>query len=196
MLEHELTDAVRRGDKTAFARLMEYTGKGVVSLIARHVPASAVEEVQQETWIRIWKAMESYRDQGKLLGFCRTIAARSCHDWWRKNGQRETPQAALGQEGAARFELLLQSQDMRAFLHGGDPHEFEGLIDWVFTGLKPEDRMLARLVFLEDWKPAEAAASLGQSAVWARVRLHRMKSRLKDRVEGWLQTQHSIREER
>lgn len=54
----------------------------------------------------------------------------------------------------------------------------------ALAGLSPHDREAVLLVAWEDLTPAAAAASLGISAVTFRVRLHRARRRLIDRLEA------------
>jgi len=184
--ETEIVEACLSGDKQAFARLMEYASVAVLGVIGRHAPKSAWEDIQQETWIRLWQSLPNYRDQGKLLGFCRTVAVRTCHDWWRKNGQNPITESGLGPNASEVFQKLLEAQDKQGFLNHSEVVVLDGVVEFAFATLKPEDKMLARLVFLDGWKPTEAAKAMGQNGVWARVRLHRMKSAIATRIQEWL----------
>lgn len=179
MLEMELVEAVTRNhSKEAFARFMEYTKGAVCGMIARHAPPQVWDDLQQEAWIRIFQSLPNYKDQGKLLGYCRTIAVRVCHDYHRQQGSGPEIRNLPTQ---ADLENLVESKSSET-----DSYDSSELVEKAFMLLKPQDRMLARLVILEEWSPAEAAAAMGQNGLWARVRMHRIRKQLAEGVRSWM----------
>lgn len=186
MEERDLVEALKEGREEAFEYLLEKVSRPVASVIARHVPADAIEDVMQECWIRIFRSLHRYEHRNRLLSYCLRIAIRCSHDWWRQYGRQAN--ALTKPEGLQREMVasMLAAEDMQRWLNSQDDEELHGLVEWTFAVLKPQDRVLAQLVFLEGYTPKEAAGILEQSGIWARVRLHRMKQKIQTRILSWL----------
>ena len=106
MTENELLNRARKGDTEAFAQLCEaHRGRiwrTVSSVVRRKADA---EDLAQETLIKAWQAMGSYRGEASLGSWLTRIALNTAHDhqksaWMRrvcfwKDDRPDEPDGAL-----------------------------------------------------------------------------------------------------
>jgi RNA polymerase sigma-70 factor (ECF subfamily) len=60
-------------------------------LIARHVPADAVDDVLQETFVRAFRSRDRFDPTREEWPWLATLAHRSCVKWWRTQHGNELP---------------------------------------------------------------------------------------------------------
>jgi len=74
-----LIESCRAGDKLAFDRLIERFGAGVYHYILFMVKNSVLaEDIYQETWLRVYRNLPAYQEQGKFKSWLFQIANRQC----------------------------------------------------------------------------------------------------------------------
>jgi RNA polymerase sigma-70 factor (ECF subfamily) len=128
--------------------------------------SAAADDAAQEAAIRAWRKR----------AHCRTPARPQ--PWIAQIARREALRVL-----ARRHELPL-SDDVSI----ADPRqEFSGFVDsldlWrAMSGIKGQDRRLLIGRYWQDLPPSELATQLGLAEVTVRVRLHRIRQRLRDKM--------------
>ena len=146
-----LIRAIAEGDEQALRLVYERNAPWMAVRLRRSLPASAVEDVMQETFLAVWRGAARYQMQGEAGAWLWGIARRQAAMWQRKHGRPElsfdegierhrSSQADLGNEAVNRLEL------QRAFAAAGQPGS--------------ASRDLARRVFLDQQPLADIAADL------------------------------------
>lgn len=88
--DFKLVSAFRGGDDRAFAELVRRYERPLFTFILRMVgDRSAAEDIYQETFLRMLRALPRYRDTGKFSGWLFSIAHRLCIDSSRRVKRRE-----------------------------------------------------------------------------------------------------------
>jgi len=204
--EEALRRAVRRvqaGEVAAFDAIYDAFAGDVAADLARRLPSRQdVQEVAQDAFVRLYRALPAYRLSSPLRSFVLAIARRAAADFFRKRYRnRETAFSAFAPGGAddpgesdeERIDRLHAST--RAFdeaSRGDDAaEEANELVHRALAGLSPDDRALVVLVELEDVPLAEAAKTLGCSLAAVKVRAFRARRRLKKILET-LQRQEDL----
>lgn len=139
--------------------------RDVEAYVRRRADPDLVEDVVAETFFVAWRRLDELPDEARpwLLGVARRTLAT----------QRRT--------GARRRSLVTKLMAVEA----AEPSEQQsdlGVAD-ALAGLSEKDREAITLVAWEGLSPNEAAVVVGQSAVAFRVRLHRAKRRLRERLK-------------
>src|SRR5690606_20661042 len=98
MNDELLIAAVGAGDHMALKELFERHAQWVASRLRRVLPAHAVEDVLQETFIAVWRGAARYRGQADVGGWIWGIARRQAALWARKNNR---PLPALPDSGVS-----------------------------------------------------------------------------------------------
>jgi RNA polymerase sigma-70 factor (ECF subfamily) len=127
------------------------------------------DEAAQEAIVRAWRHRDSCRQPEQPFGWLRQIAH---HEAVRLVGRR--PSEVLVGEPAAAQNGRTDDQDALE-----DRLLFRGILDT----LSSTDQELARLRYYEDLTCAKLAEHFGQSEATVKVRLHRLRRRLKQRLE-------------
>lgn len=180
-------EAVRRvlaGEIEAFSAIVTAHQKLVAADLARRLPPQDVQEVAQDTFLRAFRALPSFRGEAPLRIWILRIARHAAMDFWRKRYRRrdrmfsDLDDAALLHVEAARQEQLAgqkADQDARAAAQ-----------EWLEAALRrlsPDDRAVITLVELEEFSMEDAARRLGCGLSAVKVRAFRARRRLKAILE-------------
>ena len=204
--DDQLLAALKRGDETAFAALVERHQPLMLRVAGRYVRDRAVaEEVVQETWLGVLNGLDRFEGRASLKTWIfRILTNRAL-----TRGERErrcVPFSALGgddDEGSA--------VDPDRFRPEGDRwpgHWWSSPSNWDAL---PEDRLLAgetleiieraiaalperqnRVIVLRDvagWSSEEVCDALAISEANQRVLLHRARSKVRGVLEAHLEPQ-------
>lgn len=128
----------------------------------------AADEAAQEAIVRAWRYSDSCRQPDQPLGWLGQIA----HNEAVRLASRRPKEVLVGEPLATAGER-------------GGPDRVENalLIEGVLAKLSASDRELARLRYYEDLTCASVADHLGTSEATVKVRLHRLRLRLRQRLE-------------
>jgi len=168
MDDDELVAAVAGGDDTALRELFERHAPWLAARLGRLVPADAVEDVLQETFVGAWQGARRYRPQGRAGGWLWGIAVRQAALWLRRSGRSgerawpaDEPPGGDNPEDAALAQVEL-ARALARLGPAGSPR-----------------RELWRLLVVEDRPEAEVARRLGISRGTVKSRASRMRQALR-----------------
>lgn len=175
--------AVRRvldGDIEAFAGIVNAYQRLVAADLSRRLPPQDVQEVAQDTFVRAFRALPSYRGESPLRVWILHIARHAAMDFWRKHYRRrdkpftDLDDSALSDVESTQQELLAERQK--------DQDARETAREWLESALcrlSPDDRAVITLVELEEYSMEDAARRLGCGLSAVKVRAFRARHRLK-----------------
>jgi len=181
-----LTARVLGGDKNAFEGLVRAHKDAVARIVSAHVPDAQVAELVQETFVRAYVSLGSYRGDSPFSHWLSVIAVRACHDFWRRRyARRETALADLSQ--AMRDMVDNAPADPDADCPPVEDAVAQGqvrrLLDAALCRLSATDRMVLVLTCLEERSTAEAAGLLGISRANVKIRAFRARKALRAMLE-------------
>lgn len=168
MDDEGLIAAVAAGDDGALRDLFERHAPWLAGRLRRTLPASAVEDVLQETFIAVWRGARGYQPVGKPGAWLWGIARRQAATWARKNLR---PDLALDDLPARDdpAQTATQRTDLQRALADLGPAGHER-------------RELARLAFSEGRPLADIAARLGIPIGTVKSRIHHLRRRLQEKL--------------
>ena len=164
------------GDPEAFEQLIGPLEQ-LVWRICWHYTGNreAAEDCGQETMIRIWRSLESYRGDCALESWVYRIAANCCMDWLRKKKRdKSVSMEPLQEQG---FDPADPSPGTEDQVVAEDEHR---RLREAITQLPDEQREALILTQLEKIPYEEAAQMLGVSEGTVKSRVNRAKARLKE----------------
>src|SRR5215831_21090158 len=82
--DEELIAAVARGDQVAFAALTRRWERPLFQFIHRHTGGRDVEDLHQETWLRVVRAARRFDPRRRFSTWLFQIALNLCRDWHRR----------------------------------------------------------------------------------------------------------------
>lgn len=187
--ERELVEAVLAGSTERFREIVELHSARVFKIASRHVPASEVEEVAHEIFIRAFRALPKFRFQSPLEHWLSALAVRACYDFWRARGRRrERNISELSLAEQRLVEQALQSRSTQGALESEQAYETE-LLELVLGLLNAQERMVISLVHLEGLSVRAAAERLGWSVANVKVRAFRARRKLQALLRKGKRTQ-------
>jgi RNA polymerase sigma-70 factor (ECF subfamily) len=192
-----LLRALREGDESAFASLLDAYHPGLVNLAMSYVRNRAVaEEVVQEAWVGVIRGLERFEGRSSLKTWIFRIVANIAKTHSVREG-RSVPFSALGEPDEG------PSVDPERF--GPDDHWSSGPANWetipedrlqaketlariqeAIETLPPTQRAVVTLRDVEQWSSEEVCELLGVSEGNQRVLLHRARAKVRKALEQHL----------
>ena len=175
-MDELLLRRAQSGDPEAFEQLIGPLEQ-LVWRICWHYTGNreAAEDCGQETMIRIWRNLESYRGDCALESWIYRIAANCCMDYLRKKKRDQSvSMEPLREQG---FDPADPSPGTEDRVVSEDEHQ---RLRKAITQLPDEQREALILTQLEKISYEEAAQMLGVSEGTVKSRVNRAKARLKE----------------
>jgi len=166
--EEGLIRASLNGDQDAFAALVRKHQSRVFHLAGRFFRRpEEVEEVAQETFLRAWMKLGTYRADAPFEHWLTRLCLRCAYDRLRHLRQGK------GEPEALESDVESPAPDPDARME----------VAKLLAHLSPEDRFVLLLLDGEGWSVAEIAERLGWTRVNVKVRAHRARKRLRRLLE-------------
>eukprot|EP00831_Metopus_contortus_P060801 TRINITY_DN5269_c0_g1_i3.p1 TRINITY_DN5269_c0_g1~~TRINITY_DN5269_c0_g1_i3.p1 ORF type:complete len:136 (-),score=30.97 TRINITY_DN5269_c0_g1_i3:19-426(-) len=86
--EMSTVQAILDGDTEKYAELMDGCASHVIKLVSRRIPASDVEMVVQESFVRAYDSLSSYSGRSPFINWISRIAIRSCKIYTRNQKKK------------------------------------------------------------------------------------------------------------
>ena len=166
-------DRLREGDPATEQHFVSYFGQLLeIMLRARMLPPERIDDVRQETFIRVISVL--HRDGGirqpeRFGAFVNSV----CKNVLRENTREQFKNRPLED---TRFDLPDYTFDLERSLLS---QELKAHVRDVLDELSPADRNLLRAVFLEEGDKDEICRRFGVDRDYLRVRVHRAKERFR-----------------
>lgn len=200
--DQSLIAALRQGDESAFAALIETYHPSLIRIATLFVRDREIaEEVAQETWIGVLRGLDRFEGRSSLRTWLFGILANQA----KRRGERERriiSFAALARPAGNDFEPAV---DPACFLPAGDDyagHWASALPPWeaspevallaaegrheieeAIAALPPNQRAVITLRDIEGWDADEVCNVLHLSPTNQRVLLHRARSKVRTKLE-------------
>ena len=196
VLALEAIDRVLAGDTEAFAVILRAYERIVAADLARRLPAGDVQEVAQDTFVRLYRSLPAYQRRVPLRNWVLSIARHAALDCWRRKYRRaEVPAGDLvggggngaDADGTDPGAAAADAAAMRAHEEAAREDEARARrrewLEAAMAHLSPDDRAVITLVELEERPMQEAAQLLGCGLSAIKVRAFRARLRLKKWLE-------------
>jgi len=172
------------GDERAYRELVERYQRRVYSLALRMVrQAEDAEDLTQETFVRMFRALDRYDPSRPFGAWLFTIASRLCIDHLRR--RRVKPISLFQGEPGSEEERVIEAVDPglrpeEVTSHAEEERRTRQLID----SLPPHYRIVVVLRHQQDLSYEEIAETLHLPLGTVKARIHRARALLKRHLEG------------
>jgi RNA polymerase sigma-70 factor (ECF subfamily) len=167
-----LIAAIRGDDDAALRELFDRHAPWVAARLRRVLPADAVEDVVQETFVAVWRGHDRYAGTGAAQAWIWGIARRQAAAWTRARGH---PPVELGEDVPAAdadpAAVAIRRTDLAAALRTLGP-------------AGSEQRELVRMIYDDERPVAEVARTLGIPPGTVKSRLFTARKRLRTALLG------------
>jgi RNA polymerase sigma-70 factor (ECF subfamily) len=152
----------------------------VYRFVQARVPADAVDDLVQETFMAASAAFRRFDGRSSLWTWLTVIARHKIADWYRSRGRRHVLTMALDaldRDGAPIEEALASESPLPNEIC--ERHEYQLLARAAVSALCPEDQACLGARYDDDLSLDELAARLGVTKAAANTRLYRARQELK-----------------
>lgn len=172
---------VRNQDQDAARSLVKYLYPRVIQIVRGNLPRRAAEEdLAQEIFAKMFSKLQQFEAEVPLEHWVSRIAVNHCLNAIRAQKSRpEWRMADLTEEQAEALEAATTAE-------AEEPHPAHlmgarELVELLLESLSPKDRMVIRMLEMEERSVNEVSELTGWSAAVIRVRAFRARRRLNKR---------------
>jgi RNA polymerase sigma factor (sigma-70 family) len=166
---------LEKGDAATTNHFVSYFRPRLQSFLRKNgAPADSVEDLQQETFVRVLAALQSkgIRHPERLGGFVNAVCRNTLLELFRSTRRYIELDDSIS-------ELLNDGTDPNVGLLAA---EDKGLVWRIVSRLSPRDQKLLQAVFVEQKSKAEICEELGVSRAHLRLLFHRAKHHFLDHM--------------
>jgi len=181
------SETIRRclaGDERAHRELMARYERPVFSVAMRMLrQREDAEDVTQETFVRMFRALERYDPSRPFTAWLFTITSRLCIDLLRRRRIRPLP--LVRQEAGSSEEETVDVPDTSPGPDTVTQHQEEErrVVDMI-EALPPHYRIVVMMRHQQDMAYEEIAVALGLPLGTVKARIHRARALLAQRLGG------------
>ena len=180
LTDNEIITKVLTGDHQAYAGLVNRYQNYVFTLSLRIVKnREDAEEVAQDVFIKAYKYLADFRGASRFTTWLYTIVNNTCISFLRKKkldihslDNEKVFEIADNQDAGSRADLIEQKSKL-------------GMVNKAIGLLNPDDAKILTLFYKAEQSLDETAQILGIEINAAKVRLHRARVRLKEKMETY-----------
>ena len=169
---------IGQGNEDAARELMERLYPLVLKLVRAYLPRRTSEEdLVQTVFMKVFANLGQYSGQVPVEHWVSRIAVNTCLN--EIKAQKIRPEwrwADLSEEEQFVLETLSATQSEEPAVSGDSAKE---LLNRLLLGLSPQDRLVIRLLHLEERSVAEIRQITGWNAAVIKVRAYRARQKLK-----------------
>jgi RNA polymerase sigma-70 factor (ECF subfamily) len=178
--DNEIISKVLSGDQQAYAGLVNRYQNYVFTLSLRFTKnREDAEEVSQDIFIKAYRALADFKGNSKFSTWLYTIVNNTCITFLRK---KRLQTHSLDKEGV--FEVA-DNQDSGLRANLVEQKSRVAMVNEAIKMLNTDDAEVITLFYKSEQSLDEIAQILGLETNTAKVRLHRARTRLKEKMEKY-----------
>jgi len=170
---------IRAGSSDEFAEIIRRHQGRVFGILYRYErDAQRLEDLAQETFIKVWRALEQFDGRAPFEHWLSKIAVRTALDHLRreKKHKQEIGLEELGEDALDWFRTGDEKSEL-------DTRSAAEILRLAMQDLSPTDQAIITMQELQGHSVKEIAAVLNISGVAVRVRALRARSKLRKALE-------------
>jgi len=176
--DNEIISRVLKGEQNAYAELVNRYQGYVFTLVLRMIKSREdAEEVAQDVFVKAYRSLADFRGESKFSTWLYTITNTTCITFLRK---KKLDVRSLDNEKV--FEMA-DSKDSGFRANVIEQKSRVSMVNKAIAMLNPDDSEIITLFYKAEQNLEEIARILGLEANTAKVRLHRARGRLKEKME-------------
>lgn len=183
----ELIKQVLAGDQGAYAELVKRHQRFVFTLALRFSKnREDAEEIAQDCFVKAYRSLNSFQQTAKFSTWMYTIVYTTSMTYLRK--KRLDTQSIDSEDSHIQLENQVSSFNADQV----EQKSKYAYLNLAISQLLPDDAAIITLFYKGEQSLEEIAKALGMESNTVKVKLHRARHRLKEKLEGLLQ--HEVKE--
>jgi RNA polymerase sigma-70 factor, ECF subfamily len=178
LFDGEYVQRLRDGDSATETHFVAYFRQLLrIKLRARYLSSDVIEDLQQETFIRVFRALRveaGIRQPERIGAFVNSVCNFVLQEHYRAQGKKNH----LEEGDADPPDKILNLEKLAI------AEEVNERVREAVKSLSPRERDLIRKIFFLEMEKEEVCAELGVSRDYLRVLLHRAIEHLRDALEN------------
>lgn len=190
MTHIELTDTevikkVLQGEQSLFALLVQRYQQYVFTLTLRFVDnREDAEEISQDIFVKAYRSLADFRGDSKFSTWLFTIVRTSCITFLRK---KKLDTRSIDNE---RTMVQLENKESGFNANVVEQKSRHAVVNAAIRLLSPDDAQLITLFYKGEQSLEEIGRIMGYDPNTVKVKLHRARHRLKDKLEKHFSYEH------
>lgn len=183
MTNIELTDTeiikkVLQGEQALFAQLVQRYQQYVFTLVLRFTSnREDAEEISQDVFVKAYRSLADFRGDAKFSTWLYTIVRTSCITFLRKKRLDTT---SIDNEGTM---IQLENRESGFNANTVEQRSRHAMVNAAIRLLSPDDGQLITLFYKAEQSLEEIGRIMGYDPNTVKVKLHRARHRLKEKLE-------------
>jgi RNA polymerase sigma factor (sigma-70 family) len=183
----EIISRVLKGEQQIFAQLVERYQNYVFTLVLRLIESREdAEEVSQDIFVKAYRSLSDFRGESKFSTWLYTIVRTSCITFLRKKKLQTT---SIDNE---KTFLQVENHESSFKANLVEQKSRQAMVNEAIQMLSPDDAQIITLFYKAEQSLEEMATILGLEPNNVKVKLHRARQRLKEKMEKYFS--HEVRE--
>ena len=176
--DNEIISRVLQGEQNAYAELVNRYQGYVFTLVLRMVKSREdAEEISQDVFVKAYRSLADFRGESKFSTWLYTITNTTSITFLRKKklevhslDNEKVFEAADNKDSGFRANLIEQKSRVN-------------MVNEAIAMLSPDDAEIITLFYKAEQNLEEISRILGLESNTVKVRLHRARARLKEKME-------------
>jgi len=176
--DNEVLSRVLRGDQQAYAEIVKRYQNFVFTIALRYTPnREDAEEIAQDCFVKAYRSLSDFRGDAKFSTWLYTIVTTTCLTFLRK---KKLETHSLDNEKV--FEAA-DSLDSGFRANQVEQKSKVTMVNKAITLLSPDDAQIITLFYKGEQSLEEIGQIMGLEPNTVKVRLHRARQRLREKME-------------
>jgi RNA polymerase sigma factor (sigma-70 family) len=176
--DSEIIQRVLQGEQSLYAELVKRYQNFVFTITLRYTSSREdAEEIAQDIFVKAYRSLADFRGQSKFSTWLYTIVSTTCITFLRKKkleihslDNEKVFEAADNQDSGMQANQIEQKSKI-------------AMVNKAITLLSPDDAKLITLFYKGEQSLEEIGTIMGLEPNTVKVRLHRARARLKEKME-------------
>jgi RNA polymerase sigma factor (sigma-70 family) len=178
LTDTEIIKKVLGGEQAQFAALVRRYQSYVFTLVLRFTDSREdAEEISQDVFVKAYRSLADFRGDAKFSTWLYTIVRTSCITFLRKKRLVTT---SLDNE---RTSLQVESKESGFTANAVEQKSKHAMVNAAIRMLSPDDTQILTLFYKGEQSLEEIGRIMGLDPNTIKVKLHRARNRLKEKME-------------
>ncbi len=187
LTDTDIISRVLKGDQNLFAALVERYQNYVFTLVLRFTASREdAEEISQDIFVKAYRSLADFRGEAKFSTWLYTIVRTSCITFLRK---KKLDTISMDNE---RTMVQLENHESAFSANLVEKKSRQAMVNEAIQMLGRDDAQIITLFYKGEQSLEEISAVLGIEANTVKVKLHRARQKLKEKMEKYFS--HEVRE--